>query len=110
MTEVTNPDLAEVTNPDAARPDVAEVTNPDAIRPDVAEATLLAGMARLVGRLRPGQADGPPAVLSRRDDRLIVRCGEMVVKAHAATADPGHLAARLRFAARPALRPVLLAP
>jgi aminoglycoside phosphotransferase (APT) family kinase protein len=78
--------------------------------PDAAEATLLAGMARLAGRLRPGQAEGPPVVVSRRDDRLIVRCGEVVLKAHANTADPERLAARLRFAARPALRPVLLAP
>ncbi len=88
-----------------------EVNGPTEVSgPDVAEAALLAGMARLADRLRPDQAGGPPAVVSRRDDRLIVRCGEVVLKAHADTADPDHLAARLRFAARPALRPVLLTP
>ncbi|EIV93664.1 phosphotransferase family protein [Frankia sp. QA3] len=107
--ETTDPDA---TDPQAAAPDMtdADMADADMTDADMAEAGLLTGMARLAGRLRPGQAGGPPAVVSRRDDRLIVRCGEVVLKAHADTADPARLAARLRFAARPALRPVLLAP
>ncbi|MCM3882601.1 phosphotransferase family protein [Frankia sp. R82] len=80
-------------------------------------AELVDAMARLAPRFAPvmdvpAQAAPPwtPVVVSRRDDRLIVRCGDLVLKAHPAGTDPQQLAARLRVAARPALRKVLLAP
>ncbi|CAO5153320.1 Aminoglycoside phosphotransferase domain-containing protein [Frankia sp. AiPs1] len=85
----------------------------------------MAAMARLAAQFTPlpplaaagppGPAEPPgrqrrsgPVVVSRRDDRLVVRCGAIVLKAHAAGTDPDHLGARLRLAARPALREVLL--
>ncbi len=86
------------------------LTEPGGIDADGIEPELLAGMARLARRLRPDGAGGPLTVVSRRDDRLIVRCGTVVLKAHVPTADPAHLAARLHFAARPTPHPVLLAP
>lgn len=77
---------------------------------------LPAAMARLAELFAPA-ADVPsqaapwtPVVESRRDDRLIVRCGEIMLKAHPIGTDPRSLAARLRVAARPALREVLLGP
>ncbi|GAA2437470.1 aminoglycoside phosphotransferase family protein [Streptomyces macrosporus] len=49
-------------------------------------------------------------VLARRADTTVVRGGSVVAKAHAPDTDPARLAARLRVAAHPLLRPVLLAP
>ncbi|WP_031507660.1 aminoglycoside phosphotransferase family protein [Streptomyces megasporus] len=51
-----------------------------------------------------------PEVLARRSDATVVRGGSTVAKAHAPDGDPAHLAARLRVAAHPLLRHVLLAP
>jgi len=74
---------------------------------DADEAELVAGMARLAAR---GRQPDPPTVLSRRADRLVLRCADVVLKAHARDADPQTLAARLRVATRPDLAEVLLAP
>lgn len=51
-----------------------------------------------VGRSVSGTS-APPVVLSRRSDRLVVRVGDVVVKAHPPGTDPAALAARLRIAA-----------
>ncbi|MDG9706120.1 phosphotransferase family protein [Streptomyces sp. DH37] len=56
-------------------------------------------------------ADGArPVVLARRADVTVVRNGDTVAKAHAPDSDPGRLEVRLRVAAHPLLRGVLLAP
>lgn len=55
-------------------------------------------------------ASGPPEVMADRVDALVVRVGEVVVKAHPADSDVSALRARLRAADSPALRSVLLAP
>lgn len=56
-----------------------------------------------VGRAAQDTADpsrrSTPVVLSRRSDRLVVRVGGVVVKAHATGTDPDALAARVRVAA-----------
>ncbi|SNQ48789.1 putative aminoglycoside phosphotransferase [Frankia canadensis] len=78
------------------------------------EAGLVAGMARLAARLpSTGRVAGtgePPSILSRRADRLVVRRGDVVLKAHPDGTDPRHLAARLGIAARSDLAGVLLPP
>jgi len=51
-----------------------------------------------------------PTVLWDRPDGLVVRLGDVVVKAHAPDTDPGDFAARLRVASSPLLRGVLLPP
>lgn len=56
----------------------------------------------------PGQ--GRPAVLAERPDATVVRGGRLVAKAHAPGTDPAELAARLRVAAHPLLRGILLPP
>ncbi len=53
---------------------------------------------------------GPPRVLSDRTDGLVLRLGDVVVKAHPVGTDGPALTARLRVAAGPALRSVVLAP
>ncbi|MGA8114519.1 MAG: hypothetical protein WCA46_12700, partial [Actinocatenispora sp.] len=54
--------------------------------------------------------DGVSRVLSDRADGLVLRLGDVVVKAHPVGMDEERLTARVRFAAEPALRPVMLAP
>lgn len=49
-------------------------------------------------------------LLADRDDGTVVRCGEVVVKAHGEDSDPEALAVRVRIAGDPALAGVLLAP
>jgi Phosphotransferase enzyme family len=73
---------------------------------------LVAGLVRLGRSAAGGQhnADGEPVVLADRPDGLVVRIGEVVVKAHAVDSDPAALAARVRVAADPLLRTVLLPP
>ncbi|ONH30355.1 hypothetical protein [Pseudofrankia asymbiotica] len=87
--------------------------------PDTAATqTLLDGMAALAARLvAPADADDhgddhgdAVEVLSRRHDRLVVRRGRVVLKAHQAGIDPAALAARLLTAADPRLAAALLAP
>ncbi|MFE2169598.1 phosphotransferase family protein [Streptomyces sp. NPDC059447] len=52
----------------------------------------------------------PYALLADRDDGTVVRCGEVVAKAHAGDADHEALAVRLRIAGHQALGGVLLPP
>ncbi|RAY11754.1 aminoglycoside phosphotransferase family protein [Actinomadura craniellae] len=49
-------------------------------------------------------------MLADRRGALVVRVGDLAVKAHRADKDPGELGARLRAAAHPALRDVLVVP
>ncbi|MFD1831479.1 phosphotransferase family protein [Streptomyces desertarenae] len=58
----------------------------------------------------PGAAGPPPVVLARRADATVVRIGGTVAKAHAADCDRAALGIRLRVAAHPLLRGILLAP
>ncbi|WP_437774395.1 aminoglycoside phosphotransferase family protein [Sorangium sp. So ce1097] len=73
------------------------------------------GLARdlvRIGRSLSGDS-GPPAepiVLSSRADCLVVRLGDVVVKAHAQETDPRDLVTRLQIASSPQLRAVLLSP
>jgi len=53
---------------------------------------------------------GQPVVLSARADEVVVRVGDVVVKAHSARTDAAALTLRLRAATSPPLRGVLLAP
>ncbi|KWX03831.1 hypothetical protein TH66_10540 [Carbonactinospora thermoautotrophica] len=62
-----------------------------------------------VGKLVAG-ADGGPVVLSDRPDVLVVRVGDVVVKAHPPGTDAAALAARLRVAVAPRLGDILLPP
>ncbi|WP_249040489.1 phosphotransferase family protein [Nocardia cyriacigeorgica] len=55
-------------------------------------------------------ASGAPEVLADRVDVLVIRVGEVVVKAHSADSDVSALRTRLRVADSPWLRSVLLAP
>ncbi|MEV6108368.1 phosphotransferase [Streptomyces sp. NPDC051940] len=57
--------------------------------------------------LRPGH---PPDVLADRPDGTVIRSGGVVVKAHAQDTDHDALRARLRIAAHPALKGILLTP
>ncbi|MBP2339410.1 aminoglycoside phosphotransferase (APT) family kinase protein [Saccharothrix coeruleofusca] len=65
---------------------------------------LVAGMAALVA------ADAEPVVLAVRGDVVVVRVGDVVLKAHEAGTDLGALSARLRLAGDPRLGGLLLAP
>ncbi|MDT3442417.1 phosphotransferase [Pseudofrankia sp. BMG5.37] len=91
-----------------------EANGPLAAAPPDATAarTLLDGMAALAARLVGPGGDGGEAVevISRRHDRLVVRRGGVVLKAHQAGVDPAALAARLLAAADPCLAAALLAP
>lgn len=49
-------------------------------------------------------------LLADRDDGTVVRCGDVVAKAHAGDSDPDALAVRIRVAGDPALAGVLLPP
>ncbi|MCX5408422.1 hypothetical protein OHA37_31720 [Streptomyces sp. NBC_00335] len=49
-------------------------------------------------------------LLADRDDGTVVRCGDVVAKAHARDSDPDALAVRIRVAGDPALSGVLLPP
>lgn len=55
-------------------------------------------------------ASGAAELLADRVDALVIRVGDVVVKAHPADSDLAALRARLRAADSPALRSVLLAP
>ena len=72
---------------------------------------LLAGLIGL-GRTAADRrdVDEEPVVLSNRVDGLVVRVGDIVVKAHAPDTDRAELGTRLRAAAHPLLSGVLLAP
>lgn len=59
---------------------------------------------------RPDAPAAAPEVLADRPDGTVVRSGPTVAKAHAPDADPEALAARLRIAAHPLLRGILLPP
>jgi hypothetical protein len=75
-------------------------------------AELVAELVRL-GRAAAGDqydAGGEPVVLSDRAGGLVVRIGDVVVKAHASDSDAAELDARVRVAADPLLRTVLLPP
>jgi aminoglycoside phosphotransferase (APT) family kinase protein len=65
---------------------------------------LVAGMAALVAD------DAEPVVLALRGDVVVIRVGDVVLKAHEPDADLAVLAARMRLAADPRLRDLLLAP
>ncbi|MBM7812673.1 phosphotransferase family protein [Saccharothrix algeriensis] len=68
------------------------------------DSDLAAGMAALVA------ADAEPEVLAVRGDVLVVRVGDVVLKAHEGGTDPVALAARLRLAGDPRLGELLLPP
>ncbi len=78
--------------------------------PAFTDAGLIAALAavgrRIVGEQKPAVA----VVLSARHDRLLVRYGDAVLKAHAPGTDPAELAVRLRLAADPRLSDSVLAP
>ncbi|MFW6694890.1 phosphotransferase [Streptomyces sp. MAR4 CNX-425] len=67
--------------------------------------------ARLVDRLAElSRGAGEPAVLVDRPDVTVIRSGGTVLKAHAPRLGPADLAARIRIAAHPLLKGILLAP
>jgi aminoglycoside phosphotransferase (APT) family kinase protein len=68
---------------------------------------LLAALTRIGGELAGG---GAPVVLSDRAGGLVIRVGDVVVKAHPAGTDQAALLTRLRAAADPALASVLVPP
>ncbi|SHF35983.1 phosphotransferase family protein [Streptoalloteichus hindustanus] len=72
--------------------------------------SLLAGMAALAGRWDGPAPVSEPVVLAERADVLVVRVGDVVVKAHRPGMDPAALRARLSLAASPALRGIVLPP
>jgi hypothetical protein len=57
-----------------------------------------------------GAAAGPPVVLAHRTGELVLRCGAVVVKAHAPDADRAALTARLALLESPGLAEVMLVP
>jgi hypothetical protein len=63
-----------------------------------------------VGRTFSADPSAEPVVLALRREVVVVRLGDVVVKAHLPGADGTLLSARLRLAAEPAVRGVLLAP
>ncbi|XYH93090.1 aminoglycoside phosphotransferase family protein [Sorangium sp. So ce1128] len=75
------------------------------------ESGLARDLARL-GRSLSGDScpSSDPIVLSSRPDGLVVRIGDVVVKAHAHETDARDLVTRLQLAASPQLRSVLLSP
>lgn len=62
-----------------------------------------------IGRAAHG-SDAEPVVLYDRGGSLVVRIGDVVVKAHAERIDPDDLAARVGIAAEPGMRGILMAP
>ncbi|MGP3980287.1 phosphotransferase family protein [Streptomyces sp. KR80] len=69
----------------------------------------LAALGRGGPTARSGTAD-EALVLADRPDGTVVRIGAVICKAHAADCDPAALAVRLRVAAHPRLRSILLPP
>ncbi|MEU2252966.1 phosphotransferase [Nocardia xishanensis] len=59
---------------------------------------------------RAGAAGTPPMLLVERADVLVLRVGDVVVKAHPAETDATELLSRLRLANAPHLRDILLPP
>ncbi|AXE25621.1 aminoglycoside phosphotransferase family protein [Streptomyces globosus] len=57
-----------------------------------------------------GEPEPAYRLLAEREDGTVVRCGQVVAKAHAADSDPEELAVRMRIAADRALAGVLLPP
>ncbi|MER6778939.1 MULTISPECIES: phosphotransferase [unclassified Streptomyces] len=66
--------------------------------------------AALAAYAGAGERDAPYELLAEREDGTVVRCGEIVAKAHAGDSDRAGLAVRMRIAADEALAGVLLAP
>ncbi|MET9884206.1 phosphotransferase [Streptomyces sp. NPDC006430] len=66
--------------------------------------------AALAAYIGAGESDAPYVLLAEREDGTVVRCGEIVAKAHAGDSDHDGLAVRMRIAADEALAGVLLAP
>ncbi|MCX4630871.1 phosphotransferase [Streptomyces sp. NBC_01443] len=66
--------------------------------------------AALAAYAGAGEQDAPYELLAEREDGTVVRCGEIVAKAHAGDSDREGLAVRMRIAADEALAGVLLAP
>ena len=81
-----------------------------AMPPDRGLLDHLIGIARSLAGEAGLSGARAPTVLWDRPDGLVVRLGEVVVKAHAPDTDPGDFAARLRVASSPLLRGVLLPP
>ncbi|MCP2256886.1 hypothetical protein LX15_000569 [Streptoalloteichus tenebrarius] len=71
---------------------------------------LLAGMAALARSVDGGDPDAEPVVLAERADVLVVRVGDVVVKAHRPDMDEAVLRDRLVLASHPGLRGVVLPP
>ncbi|MEV0030606.1 phosphotransferase [Nocardia sp. NPDC050793] len=59
---------------------------------------------------RAGAAEAPPVVLIERADVLVLRVGDVVVKAHPVETDATALLSRLRLASAPLWRDILLPP
>lgn len=55
-------------------------------------------------------SDDPPVVLAVRGEVVVIRVGDTVLKAHEPNTDPAELSARLRLAADPRLRTLVLPP
>ncbi|SFC47869.1 phosphotransferase family protein [Streptomyces aidingensis] len=72
--------------------------------------TALAALAARAPGAAPAEPPGEPVVLAGHPERVVVRNGGAVAKAHAAGTDPAALELRLRVAADPALRGILLPP
>ncbi|KPI17241.1 hypothetical protein OV450_8039, partial [Actinobacteria bacterium OV450] len=66
--------------------------------------------AALAAYAGAGRHDTPYELLAEREDGTVVRCGDVVAKAHAGDSDRAGLAVRMRIAADEALAGVLLAP
>ncbi|MFB7055996.1 phosphotransferase family protein [Streptomyces vinaceus] len=66
--------------------------------------------AALAAYAGAGERGTPYELLAEREDGTVVRCGEIVAKAHAGDSDRAGLAVRMRIAADEALAGVLLAP
>jgi len=71
---------------------------------------LNSGLLAALGRVGAALGGGEPVVVSDRSGGVVVRAGEVVLKAHPAGADPAALLARLRLAADPALAAVMVPP
>lgn len=66
--------------------------------------------AALAAYAGAGEHGTPYELLAEREDGTVVRCGDVVAKAHAGDSDREGLAVRMRIAADQALAGVLLAP
>ncbi len=72
--------------------------------------SLIADMVSAARTVAGAGADHDPAVLTDRPDGVVIRAGELVVKAHSPGTDPEQLATRLRIARAEPLRSLLLTP